>query len=159
EIVAQQCALFLQAAEQLGALHRVPLEVEQAQEQERQRIAIDLHDNIQQFLAGLQFPLDLSRKLITQDPARTDAYLSQMIWDVDRSAKMLRQISRNLMPRDLQQGLREPLQTLVEEYRARRQLNIRLVIPEDLDHALGVDERHAIRSVVRQALDNIVAHA
>ena len=159
EIVAQQCALFLQAAGQLEALRRVPLEVEQAQEQERQRIAIDLHDNIQQFLAGLQFPLELSRKLITQDPVKTDAYLSRMIQDVDRSAKILRQISHNLMPRDLQKGLREPLQALVEEYRTHRRLNIRLVIPEDMDHGLGLDERHAIRSVVRQALDNVAAHA
>lgn len=159
EIVAQQCALFLQAAEQLEALRRVPLEIEQAQEQERQRIAIDLHDNIQQFLAGLQFPLELSRKLAAHDPAKTDAYLSQMIRDVDRSAKILRQISHNLMPRDLQKGLREPLQALVEEYRARCQLDIRLALPDDLDQGLGLDERHAIRSVVRQALDNIVAHA
>ncbi len=159
EIVAQQCALFLQAAEQLEALRRVPLEIEQAQEQERQRIAIDLHDNIQQFLAGLQFPLELSRKLVSHDPAKTDAYLSQMIRDVDRSAKVLRQISHNLMPRDLQKGLREPLQALVEEYRARRRLDIRLALPEDLDNGLGLDERHAIRSVVRQALDNIMAHA
>jgi signal transduction histidine kinase len=159
EIVAQQCALFLQAAGQLEALRRVPLEVEQAQEQERQRIAIDLHDNIQQFLAGLQFPLELSRKLVIQDPAKTDAYLSQMIQDVDRSAKILRQISHNLMPRDLQKGLREPLQALVEEYRTRRRFNVRLVMPEDMDHGLGLDERHAIRSVVRQALDNVAAHA
>jgi signal transduction histidine kinase len=159
EIVAQQCALFLQAAEQLEALRRVPLEIEQAQEQERQRIAIDLHDSLQQFLGGLQFPLELSRKLVTQDPAKTDAYLSQMIRDVDRSAKILRQISHNLMPRDLQKGMREPLQALVEEFRVRRSLDIRLVLPEDLDEGLGLDERHAIRSVVRQALDNIVAHA
>jgi len=159
EIVAQQCALFLRAAEQLEALRRVPLEIEQAQEQERQRIAIDLHDSIQQFLAGLQFPLELSRKLVTHDPSKTDAYLSQMIRDVDRSAKVLRQISHNLMPRDLQKGLSEPLAALVEEYRTRRQLEIRLIVPDDLDQGLGLDERHAIRSVVRQALDNIVAHA
>ena len=63
------------------------------------------------------------------------------------------------MPHDLQKGLREPLEALVEEYRTRRQLEIRLALPEDLDCGLGLDERHAIRSVVRQALDNIAAHA
>lgn len=159
ELIAQQAALFLLTAQQIDELKRVPRRVAEAQERERFKIAQELHDTIQQFLGRLPFFLEVSRSLAYDDPARTDELLQRSIEDVEQAAKTVRQIRANLAPFQLQTSFVQPLQDLVDHFRARQQLETRCTLASDLDQHLSLEARHALYRVVQQALDNVAEHA
>ncbi len=81
----------------------------QAQEEERQRIAKDLHDGIVQQLGGLK--LGLQKKLSdTEDPEST-----RLIAVLDDSTQELRELSHRMMPRSLKElGLIPALEDMLE---------------------------------------------
>lgn len=159
ELIAQQAALFLLTARQIAELKQVPRRVSEAQERERFKIAQELHDTIQQFLGRLPFYLEVSRSAAHDNPAQADALLQRCIDDVEQAAKTVRQIRANLAPFHLQTSFVQPVQDLVDRFKARWRFDLRLTLAPDLDGQLSLETRHALYRVVQQALDNAVEHA
>ena len=159
ELIAQQAALFLLTARQIDELRQVPRRVSEAQERERFKIAQELHDTIQQFLGRLPFFLEVSRSLTHDDPARADELLQRCIDDVEQAAKTVRQIRANLAPFQLQTSFGQPVQELINRFKVRQRLDVRLNLAPGLDQSLALEARHALYRVAQQALDNAAAHA
>jgi signal transduction histidine kinase len=64
----------------------------------------------------------------------------------------------NLAPPQLVHSLHAPLETLIENFRTRTQLTVRVELPTGFDSALSAEARLALYRVVQQALDNVAAH-
>ena len=112
-------------------LQRLTLELTQAEERERRRIALLLHEDLQQQIAGAKFHLCLVRNRARNDRQRMD---------VDRIDEMLkeaieksRRLSYDLSPAVLHMNdLAELLQWLVKRVRAQHDLNVDADISGDL---------------------------
>jgi signal transduction histidine kinase len=159
DLIAQQAALFLLTALQVEQLRQVPEQIASAQERERFKIAQELHDTVQQFLGSLPFYLQTSREAIQGNPDEADAVLGRCINEVESAAQTVRQIRNNLSPLQLEDGLIRPIETLVDNFRLRTGLVVRLEITPEVDATLTPGDRHALFRVAQQALDNIAAHA
>lgn len=158
-LIAQQTALFLLTAQQINTLRQVPRQVAEAQERERNRLAQELHDETQQFLGRLPFFLETSRRIISRDPERTATMLERSISDVEEAARALRQIRNSLAPGQLEKGLVNPLQDLIQRFTLRTKLPVDSQLTVTIDELTSVEQRHALYRVVQQALDNAADHA
>jgi len=159
DLVGQQASLFMQASMQIEELRRVPVRVAAAQEQERYRLAGELHDTIQQFLGRLPFFLATARDKMKFDQPMSSAILDRCLDDVEEASIVLREIRANLAPNQLTNSLAGPLYNLAGYIEKHTELKVRLDLPMELDEATTVDSRHALYRVIRQATDNAVTHA
>lgn len=159
ELIGQQAALFLLTAQQIEHLREVPRRMTEAQERERFRLAQELHDTVQQFLGRLPFFLEVSRRDVRSQPERAEALLQRCIADGEEAARTVRQIRGDLAPIQLDNELTEPLQNLLDRFRARTEWVVEADIAPDVDAKLSPEARHELFRVIQQALDNAEAHA
>jgi signal transduction histidine kinase len=159
ELIAQQVALFLLAAQQIDALRQVPQRVIEAQEHERAHLASELHDTIQQFLGGLPLMLESARKRMGNDTQDADVILRDCELEAEHAAKTIRQIRANLSPIQMETSLIRPLNELVRQFELRNGVRIQLACSSDVDSKLSDAARFELFRVIQQALDNIIAHA
>jgi signal transduction histidine kinase len=161
EVMADQAALTLSTARQIRALRMVPLQIEQAQLDERDRIAQDLHDSTQAQLTQLAFALERVRGSLYTDPARGEELLDGCIRDVNQAARDLRAILRDLIPRRL---LGQTLTSLLQEYvdsvsEYHKTVYTELRIDSEIEALLSNDHKVTLLRICQQALDNALAHA
>lgn len=145
-----------QAEEQLNALSLRLLAV---QEEERQRLARDLHDEFGQLLAVSKFEAhDLSARL-PEDRRDLRDIAGRLIGDIQRAIDTMRSIHRGLYPAILDDlGLNDAIETLVAELRERTGISCSLAIsPERFE--LDPDRQRAIYRIVQEALTNAVRHS
>ena len=128
-----------------------------AQEQERQRVARDLHDNAAQYLVALG--LSLARlQSINKDPAvaAVAAELSESLTDYHRA---VRGMTYSLHPPELQQhGLHAAVHGLCNGLTRRSNLAVALQVYGP-DRRRGTAVENAIFRLVQEALSNVQAHA
>jgi len=117
-----------------------------SQEDERRRIARELHDEAGQVLTAVKIELDLD--------GRREA--SEM---VGRALAQVRNLSNLLRPTVLDDlGLLPALRALVDDFGRRAHIETRLEAPEGA-LALPADTEVAIYRVVQEALTNVARHA
>jgi signal transduction histidine kinase len=160
-VMADEAALTLGTARQIRALRMVPLQIEQAQLDERDRIAQDLHDSTQAQLSQLAFGLERVRAGLYTDPAQSEELLDDCIRDVNQAARDLRAVLRDLIPRRL---LGQTLYSMLQEYVAVAQeldqgVEISLQGHSSVGEMLSLEKRLALLRICQQALDNAMAHA
>ena len=128
---------------QLEQLTRLLL---RAQEDERRRIARELHDEAGQVLSAVKIELDLE--------GRTGA--SQM---VSRALAQVRDLSNLLRPSVLDDlGLVPALRGLVDDFSKRTRIDVSLQAAEGL-HGFTPEQEVVIYRVVQEALTNVARHA
>lgn len=159
ELVVQQASLFLLTAVQINELRQMPRRIINAQEQERLRIARELHDTIQQFLGRLPFRLAVSRKNIRSNPEKSDLILQECLDEISEAAMTLRHIRGNLAPTLTESNLAQSLHVLTDRFQRRTGIDVTWQAPPHFDNLLEVNGRHALYRVIQQALDNVEAHA
>jgi PAS domain S-box-containing protein len=128
----------------------------QAQEEERRRIARELHDDTAQTLVAIARRLDrLELALETMDTKSAQERLRDIRGDVDSAIDSVRRFSRNLRPSALDDlGLLPALEWLCAESRTHARLEVRgeeRRLPKDLELTLY--------RVVQEALTNVDKHA
>ena len=133
--------------------------VVQAQEAERGRVALELHDHITQLLCGI---LVRSQTLADQLPARealakTEAIKLRALLGV--AADELERISRNLRPGVLDQlGLVEVLRVTSTEFARRTGVSVKLGCAP-LAARLPAGTELALYRILQEALNNVERHA
>ncbi len=159
-LVAQRCALALLTARQFEAMRAVPQQIALAQEQERERLARELHDTVQQVLGRVPIYLGIARHHLAKGAlAQADAQIQAAIGDLSESARMVRQIRLELSAIQLNTSLETPLRELSQRFAQRTGIKTELSLPEDIDAQLGATTRYAVFRIVQQALDNIEMHS
>ena len=142
--------------EMLRALtHRVV----QAQEAERGRVALELHDNITQLLCAILFRSQaLADKLSARDgPLKREAMkLREML---GKTAEEVERISRNLWPGVLDQlGLVAVLRDTCTEFADRTGVSVKLACVQ-LTARLPADTELTLYRILQEALKNVEKHA
>jgi PAS domain S-box-containing protein len=138
-------------------LRRLAASVVEAREEERRRIARELHDELGQRLTALKMEISSLRN---QQPWRDDGgRVTGMLEMVDSSVSALRRLAADLRPLMLDDlGLNSAIESLARD--AARRMDIEVTVgldAEDARLAPGVDI--ALYRMVQEALTNVGRHA
>jgi PAS domain S-box-containing protein len=146
-------AALRESAQRLQLLSRRLLEV---QEEERRRLARELHDEVAQVLIGLNYTLELSRR---SGGSERDATLAQAQVLVQELAREVRDTSLLLRPSMLDDlGLEPALLWHCRRYGEQAGLRVELE-QAGLGRRLPAEVETAAYRVVQEALSNVARHA
>jgi PAS domain S-box-containing protein len=128
-----------------------------AAEEERQRIARELHDDTAQRLAALLVRFQLATR--TGEAADRERMLQEIREGIEAAADSVRQIARNLRPPVLDEvgvvgAIRAHVRTLREAYDVEAEVDAPRREPR-----LAADVELALYRIVQEALANVVRHA
>mgnify|MGYP000265328861 CR=1 FL=1 len=129
------------------------------QEEERGRVARELHDGISQILVSVRYALELARRRLTIGDARAGQSLDKGIDSLGGAIGEVRRISRDLRPGVLDDlGLAPALQALIDDFQTRTGITVdfeTVVFRGRLDE----EARIALYRVAQEAFTNIERHA
>lgn len=129
------------------------------QEEERGRVARELHDSISQILVGVRYTLELARRRLTSGDQRAGESLGQGIENLNGAIQEVRRISRDLRPGVLDDlGLGAALQALAEEFGRRTGITVDYVT-NPFRNRLDQEAKIALYRIAQEALTNIERHS
>jgi len=129
------------------------------QEEERGRVARELHDSISQILVGVRYTLELARRRHATGDARAGESLSSGIEHLNGAMQEVRRISRDLRPGILDDlGLGPALQNLTEDFGRRTGIAVEFETVV-FRNRLGQDAKIALYRIAQEALTNIERHS
>ena len=131
----------------------------EAQEDERRRIARELHDQIGQILTAVKMNLHTVQRFSLGSEA--GSYMKDNIEAVDEALRLVRDLSIDLRPPVLDDlGLVTALGWYVDRYTMRTGLNVDVVIElPDPNERFSRDLETACFRIAQEALTNVVRHA
>lgn len=128
-------------------------------EDERQRIARELHDESGQALIGIKLSLQVLARKIPPELADLRQEANVLRQQVNQSTAQLKQLAHNLRPPTLDQlGLQVALQQLTGEVQSRTGLTI-IFTSNDMFSRLSLAVETACYRIAQEALTNVVRHA
>jgi signal transduction histidine kinase len=164
--LANQAGIIIENARMLDSLQKQQLQVEQllteaihAQEEERQRISVDLHDGVAQWLAGASYRAQTVEALLSgNDSEEARSEMAMMESTIDKSLKELRRVLTGLRPPALDElGLNHALRQSLEELKVEG-INCRFS-EVGTSYRLPSTVEIAVYRAVQEALTNIRKHA
>ena len=128
-----------------------------AQEEERQRIARELHDDTGQVLTLLLIRLKLLESQASTDDVREQ--IGELRGLVSSAIDQVRQMALNLRPPALDQlGLVPALRSLVATFTASTHIQVKLDTPRELV-SLSLERTIAVYRIAQEALTNVAKHS
>lgn len=153
KIRAQQLSEWEKEKKLLGAQSLM-----KGQEEERSRLARDLHDGVGGLLSGVKLSMSTMKGnvFLSEESARS---FENVIGQLDQSIAELRRVSHNMMPEALiKYGLKEALENYCENLNLSGQLNVQL-------QSYGMEKRMeqsteiVVYRIVQELLANVIKHA
>jgi signal transduction histidine kinase len=133
--------------------------VTQGQEEERKRLARELHDDTAQALISLIQRIKLARRDLDRNPARAAERMDELVILATAAWQDVRRFSEDLRPPYLEQfGLEPAIAMLAEQTRDRGGPEVSLAI-SGAPRRLAPDLETAVYRVVQEALSNVRQHA
>lgn len=130
----------------------------QAQEEERYRLAREIHDGPAQILANVGLQLEYIAKLSTRDPARARDEMENIQTDLRLAIGEVRRFMYDLRPPALaQQGVGAAVESHCQ--RLAHRFGIEIVVNWRSSSVLPPSHDTAVFRIVQEALQNIVKHA
>jgi signal transduction histidine kinase/predicted ATPase len=131
----------------------------QTQDNERKRIASDLHDSLGSMLSTVKLRFNgLQQDFEMRIPEKLSRF-NDTILMLDGAIHELRQISHNMLPVSLSRfGLQAALETFVEQINASRQLETKLQIL-GIDRRLSEDMEVAVYRICQELVQNVIKHS
>lgn len=140
-------------------LQELSAALQNVREEERTRIARELHDELGQLLSGIRMEVSwLSGRLLPEQQLLIDK-ISAVKEQIDQTVASVRRISSDLRPLVLDDlGFNAAAGWYVDQYSARTGLQVSLMLPEDSPEQER-DVATALFRVLQECLTNIVRHA
>ncbi len=168
EVVAQNLSLETRVAEQTQELRATVTELQdanghrqrllshlvRAQEEERQRIAGDVHDDPVQRVVAVSMRLQLLRRSVTEPEVREE--LEQSLQSVQTCIRSMRQLLFELRPPILDE---RGIGAAIEEYLSGRDVAFAYRVHDSLDEQPPSEARIVLYRIAQEALANICKHA
>ena len=133
--------------------------VVQAQEEERRRIARELHDEVGQLLTGAKLSQEMLVADLPAEPAELRERALENVGLIDETMDVVRKLSLDLRPAALDElGLPAALEWHVERYQHQTGLQVTLrqeLLPRQLSDPLAT----AVYRIIQEALTNVARHA
>jgi signal transduction histidine kinase len=141
-----------------AALRDMSEQLLSAQEDERHRIAIELHDSTSQHLVALGIGLTNLRRL-TANGERTETVLEEMSKSLKEAVKEIRVLSFLMNPPTLlPDGLQAHARRFVSGFAARTGLQISFSVQGAVD-AFDAEVQHTFFRIIQEALANVYKHS
>ncbi len=143
-------------------LHALVSQMHAVEETERQRIARELHDELQQKLAAISLDLASLGGALAEAPPATTRLLHDLGTMVERAIESTRRIVRDLRPQLLDElGLSAALESMGANFETRTgvRTEVEILGAEIADAALGALPAAALYRVAQEALNNVLKHA
>ena len=140
-------------------LKKLTQRVFDAQEEERGRVARELHDGISQILVGVRYALDSTRRRLNAGDERAEDTLERGMEHLATAIHEVRRISRDLRPGILDDlGLGPALRGLIDEFTTRTGVETEIhTVP--FRNRLNPDAKFSLYRIAQEALTNIERHA
>jgi signal transduction histidine kinase len=140
--------------------HLRRLEQARALQDERGRIAKDLHDDLGANLTGIAMQIEVASQQLSQ-PVVAQNHLQKIAESVRLLVGQMREVIWSLNPEcDRLESFCSYVCEYAETFLSTAGLSCRLDLPERLpDHALSAETRHQLLLVVKEALNNAARHA
>jgi signal transduction histidine kinase len=138
-------------------MHDYIAAITQGQEEERRRLARELHDETAQALIALGQQVEMAQKLLVKDPGRAAVRLAQVRVMLAETVEGIRRFSRDLRPIYLEElGFIPALEMLTRSTSPALQIEFATTGPV---RRLPPDLELAVYRIVQEALNNTVQHA
>ena len=135
------------------------LEIHQAVEAERLRIARDLHDGPAQVLSNLVLEAEILERLLQREPRLLPAELEEFKASVRNAVGDMRRFMFDLRPTSLDDlGLVATLKRYTTEYQDRTGITCRFNVSGE-EMRLPPDIEEALYRIIQEALTNVQRHA
>ncbi|MBA4258271.1 MAG: hypothetical protein C0446_03850 [Chitinophaga sp.] len=134
------------------------IEVINAEEKERKRIATDLHDGVGQLMSAAYMNLQALKNELTVSNLSDSSLLEKSLALVNESCKEVRQVSHNMMPNALLlKGLVNAVQEFISQIN-QHSLKINLAT-EGLKNGLPTHIEAVLYRVIQESVQNVIKHA
>ena len=139
-----------------AAVRELAIHRDVVREEERKRIAREIHDELGSLLTALKMDISLARMKAGEDAGLKER-LAQMRDLVDKTIRMVRHVATQLRPAALNLGIVPALEWLGQEFGQRTGIVCALETGGDIE----MDDVHAtaIFRIVQESLTNIARHA
>jgi signal transduction histidine kinase len=142
-----------------ASLRELPGRLLKTQDQERRRIARELHDGIGQYLAGLKFQIHHIERLAKENSEPSPELLSETSGTVDHCISEVRTISHLLHPPLLDElGLLSAIRWYAEGFSKRSGVTASLELPE-VSSRFPEGVELALFRVLQESLTNVHRHS
>ncbi len=130
-----------------------------AQEKERKRVALDLHDEVGQALSLLKLKIGAIKRRLPQDQTELKNECEEISDYIVQMVDNVRRLSRDLSPRIIEDlGLSSALRWLVEC--SARHMNIEPSLEmDDIEALLSPEEKVTLYRIFQEAITNIVRYS
>ena len=130
-----------------------------AQEEERGRVARELHDGISQIIVGVRYAMENAKRRFAKGDPRAEETLDKGIENLTLAANEVRRISRDLRPGALDDlGLGPAVKSLAEDFAHRTGVKVTFETAV-FRNRLEQDTKIALYRIAQEALTNIERHA
>jgi signal transduction histidine kinase len=131
-----------------------------AQEAERQRISIGLHDELGQALMHLKFKIGTFVRECQKGPRLLSDTPDGLLSSVDEIIEYVRRLSRELSPSILEElGLTSSIHYLAEEFSGHYQINCNAIELDQIDDIFSFETQLNVFRIFQECLTNIARHA
>lgn len=139
-------------------LRRLAAHADQIKEQERKRIAREIHDDLGQNLLVLRIDVDQLTHRTRHRHPRLHARAMDMLAQIDSTIKSVRHIINDLRPTVLDLGLNAAVEWQIAQFRTRSGMVCELI---DHETDIRIDDHGAtaIFRILQESLSNILQHA
>ncbi|MGV2289371.1 PAS domain S-box protein [Trinickia sp. YCB016] len=131
---------------------------ETAREDERKRIARELHDELGQHLTALRLGASAVRMQFGQDNPALAEHMQTMLALTDETMQVVRDVVASLRPAVLDAGIGAALEWLAAEFSRNARIPCRLCAPQT-SVVLSEERATALFRIVQEALTNVARHA
>lgn len=130
----------------------------QGQEEERSRLARDLHDGVGGLLSGIKLSLSTMRGNVYLSEENAQS-VNNVIVQLDNSIAELRRVSHNMMPETLiKYGLKEALENYCENLNLSGSLKVQLQT-YGMEKRIEQNTEIIVYRIAQELLNNVIKHA
>ncbi len=142
-----------------GKLKALTQRVIDTQEEERARLARELHDGISQNLVGVRYAMDLAGRKVRTDVNDAALTIDRGVEALNGAIKEIRRLSHDLRPRVLDDmGLTAALQALCHNFQERTGISTEIEASGFIDR-LKPEASTALYRVAQEAFNNVERHS
>lgn len=144
---------------ELQQMHQMGISIIRAQEEERKRVAREIHDGPAQHLANIVMRAEFCLKLLEVEPGKVREELKGLQESVRQSLQDVRKIIFDLRPMVLDDlGLVAALKRYLTQYREQQKIETELVCLGP-NKRMPVTTEVAVFRIIQECLNNIQKHA
>ncbi len=157
--ISERKELYKELHESEKTLRHMSTHLLRAQEKERKRIALELHDELGQALSLLKLKIGSIKKALPQDQTELKNECKEVSDYIVQMVENVRRLSRDLSPRIIEDlGLSSALRWLAES--SAQHLNIQTSLEmDDIDSFLSPEAQVTMYRIFQEAITNMVKHA